>query len=34
MAGSYHELTKEPNNQVIFEATLKFMGEQLIGKNG
>ena len=34
LAGSYHELTKEPNNDVLFESTLKFMGEQLIGKKG
>lgn len=24
MAGSYHELSKEPNNAVMFEAILKF----------
>jgi len=31
MAGAYHELSKEPNNHVLFEATLKFMGERLVG---
>lgn len=30
--GSYHELTKEPNNDKLFEATLRFMGERLVGK--
>ena len=29
MAGSYHELSKEPNNHVLFEESLKFMGERL-----
>ena len=32
MAGSYHELSKEPNNEILFEASLKFMGERLTGK--
>ena len=32
MMGAYHELTKEPNNHVIFEASLLFMGERLVGK--
>uniref|UniRef100_A0A7S3ML42 Uncharacterized protein n=1 Tax=Favella ehrenbergii TaxID=182087 RepID=A0A7S3ML42_9SPIT len=32
MAEAYHELSKEPNNHVLFEASLKFMGERLIGK--
>ena len=32
MAGSFHELSKEPNNAVLFEASLKFMGERLVGK--
>ena len=31
MAGAYHELSKEPNNHVLFEASLKFMGERLVG---
>ena len=30
--GAYHELTKEPNNHVLFEASLTFMGERLVGK--
>ena len=30
MAGAYHELTKEPNNNVLFEASLKFMGDRLV----
>lgn len=29
MAGSYHELTKEPNNSVLFESILKFTVKQL-----
>ena len=29
MAGAYHELTKEPNNHVLFEAMLKFMAERI-----
>lgn len=32
MAGSYHELSKEPNNNVLFETSLQFMGERLVGK--
>ena len=32
MAGAYHELSKEPNNHVLFEAALKFMGERLTDK--
>lgn len=32
MAGSYHELSKEPNNNVLFEASLKFMGDRLVSK--
>ena len=32
MAGAYHELSKEPNNNVLFETSLKFIGERLIGK--
>ena len=32
MAGAFHELSKEPNSHVLFEASLKFMGERLIGK--
>ena len=32
MAGAFHELSKEPNNNVLFEASLKFMGERIIGK--
>ena len=32
MAGAYHELTKEPNNNVLFEASLKFMGDRLFAK--
>jgi len=30
MAGAYHELSKEPNNHVIFGATLKFMAKHLL----
>lgn len=30
MPGAYHELTKEPNNHVLFEEALKFMGERLV----
>ena len=30
MAGSYHELTKEPNNHVMFEAVMKFMNKRLL----
>ena len=29
MAGAYHELSKEPNNNVLFETALKFMGDRL-----
>jgi len=29
MAGSYHELSKEPNNSVLFESILKFTVKQL-----
>jgi len=29
MVGSCHELTKEPNNHVLFEAVLRFMGERV-----
>ena len=29
MAGAYHELTKEPNNHVLFEAMLKFMSGRI-----
>ena len=32
MPNAYHELSKEPNNHILFEASLKFMGERLIGK--
>lgn len=32
MAGAYHELSKEPNNGVLFESALKFMGERIVGK--
>ena len=28
--GAYHELTKEHNNHILFEAALKFMGEMLV----
>ena len=27
--GAYHELTKEPNNHVVFESVLKFMADRL-----
>ena len=33
MPGSYHELTKEPNNHILFEAALNFMGERLYGSS-
>ena len=29
MAGSFHELAKEPNNFVLFEEALKFMGNRI-----
>ena len=32
MAGAYHSIIKENNNDVLFEATLHFMGERLDGK--
>ena len=32
MVGAYHELTKEPNNATLFDASLSFMGERLVGK--
>ena len=32
MAESYHELTKEPNNNELFEHCFKFMGDRLTGK--
>ena len=32
MAGAFHELSKESNNNVLFEASLKFMGERIVGK--
>ena len=28
MVGSCHELSKEPNNHVLFEAVLRFMGDR------
>ena len=31
-AGAYHLLAKEPDNHKFFEATLRFMGERLVGK--
>ena len=27
---AYHELAKEPNNHIVFEAGLKFMGDRLL----
>ena len=32
LPGAFHELSKEPNNDKLFESSLKFMGERLIGK--
>ena len=32
MPGAYHELSKEPNNHFMFEASLRFMGERLADK--
>ena len=32
MAGAYHELGKEPNNAVLFEASLQFLGDRIVGK--
>ena len=29
IAGAYHELTKEPNNHMVFETCLKFMAQRL-----
>lgn len=29
IVGAYHELTKEPNNHIVFEHVLKFMSERL-----
>lgn len=29
--GAYHELAKEPNNDVLFESALNFMGQRLSG---
>ena len=29
IAGSYHELFKEPNNSVMFESVLKFINKRL-----
>ena len=29
MAGSYHELSKEPNNAVMFESILQFVTKRL-----
>jgi len=34
MPQAFHELSKEPNNHILFEATLKFMGERVTGKAG
>ena len=33
MVGAYHELTKEPNNHVMFESCLRFMAERILGSN-
>lgn len=32
IAGSYHELTKEPNSHVLQESILKFMAKQTEGR--
>ena len=34
MAGAYHELCKELNNNVLFETSLKFIGDRLAKKSG
>ena len=33
MAGAYHETTKEPNREVIFESALKFFAQRLQKSN-
>jgi hypothetical protein len=30
MMGAYHELSKEPNNHILFESVLKFMSERVL----